>query len=88
MVVEVANVQETRDIQRKLDGLPDDIETAQPQAQIPYPPHVFGALGDDNLRKMLAFADLGIIDALAEDGEEKGHEDDLDEMQEIGRAHV
>ena len=42
--VEIPNVYQPWNIQRPLDRLPDHVEATDPQAEVPYSPHMLGAL--------------------------------------------
>src|SRR5690606_18305811 len=75
--VEVANVDQTLHIQEVLDRLPDEVEGKHPQAEVPQTRHVLGALGNKDLGKFLATAELAVVDALREKRQEKSHKNNI-----------
>jgi hypothetical protein len=75
--VEVANVDQTLHIQEVLDRLPNEVEGKHPQAEVPQTRHVLSALGNKDLGKFLATAELAVVDALREKRQEESHKNNV-----------
>lgn len=74
MCVKVTDVKQPVEVQDILDCLPYEVECKEPEAKIPPPRHLSGALWNDDLRELLASADKTVVNTLREEGQEDSYE--------------